>query len=220
MKKLLLALFISVVCLGTSATQAYACAPGETTLYDRCNNAVCYTLPGDCGFDGAPPCWQLIPKTTCVLGGAWLCSAPGHQFILADKGNARMCAATPDDAEKAYIKVIAAPTFNLCNESGGTQACKDCVAKNGVWTAIGCVPTTRSGIVSSFLTLAISLSGGVILLRLLQASFMLSTSQGEPNKVKEAQEVFTSSFAGLLFVLFSIVILNTIGVTILRIPGF
>jgi hypothetical protein len=113
--------------------------------------------------------------------------------------------------------------FNLCQSAGASgqgTACMDCAQNNGVWTAVGCVPTSRTGIVSSFLTLAIGLSGGVILLRLLQASFMLSTSQGEPNKVKEAQEIFTSSFAGLLFVLFSIVILNTIGVNILQIPGF
>lgn len=131
-----------------------------------------------------------------------------------------ICAATQQEAEGVHNQTISAPTFNLCNETGGNAKCSACVDQGGVWTAVGCIKTKRNDIVTSFLTIAISLSGGVILLRLLQASFMLSTSQGEPNKVKEAQEVFTSSFAGLLFVLFSIVILNVIGVKILQIPGF
>jgi hypothetical protein len=46
------------------------------------------------------------------------------------------------------------------------------------------------------------------------------TSQGDPEKVKEARESITAAVAGLLVIIFSIVLLQLITVDILHLPGF
>lgn len=88
------------------------------------------------------------------------------------------------------------------------------------WTAFGCVETSATGIVQSFLRIGLGLAGGFVLLAILYGAFLLTTSSGDPNRVKEGQEMISSAVMGLLFVIFSVVILQFIGVTILRIPGF
>ena len=45
-------------------------------------------------------------------------------------------------------------------------------------------------------------------------------SQGNPEQVKGAREQLTAAIIGLLFIIFSLVILQVIGFNILRIPGF
>jgi hypothetical protein len=45
-------------------------------------------------------------------------------------------------------------------------------------------------------------------------------SQGNPEQVKGAREQLTAAIIGLLFIIFSLVILQIIGVNILKIPGF
>lgn len=90
----------------------------------------------------------------------------------------------------------------------------------GLYTAIGCIPSTSEGIVTQLVKIGLGIAGGVALLMILAGSFMLSTSQGEPKRAGEAKEMITSAVMGLLFVIFSVTILQFIGVTILRIPGF
>ena len=45
-------------------------------------------------------------------------------------------------------------------------------------------------------------------------------SRGDKEKLAGARETLTSAIVGLLFIVLSIVILEIIGVDILRIPGF
>jgi hypothetical protein len=45
-------------------------------------------------------------------------------------------------------------------------------------------------------------------------------SQGNPDQIKDAREQLTAAIIGLLFVVFSLVILQIIGVNILNLPGF
>jgi hypothetical protein len=64
------------------------------------------------------------------------------------------------------------------------------------------------------------MSGAIVLIMILAGAFMLSTSQGDPKKTQDAKELITSAIIGLLFIIFSITILQFVGVSILRIPGF
>jgi len=195
--------------------------PGPPPVTDT-NKCSCVGFPKDagCGGKGQVVCKAPLftPEGSSVPeAGPWELCEPGLYSFTPSGGGSNYCATSQDEADAASGNYTA---FVLCATSGNSPQCTSCADSGGVWTAVGCIPTTRKDIVSTFFTIALYLSGGIILLRLLQASFMLSTSQGEPNKVKEAQEIFTSAFAGLLFVLFSMVILSTIGVNILQIPGF
>jgi hypothetical protein len=90
----------------------------------------------------------------------------------------------------------------------------------GLWTAVGCIPTTYQGLTSSLIKIGLSIAGGVALLMILSAAFTLTTSQGEPKAATEAKDQLTAAVAGLLFIIFSITILQFIGVSILQLPGF
>lgn len=115
--------------------------------------------------------------------------------------------------------------YELCSQQikEGTeewQACIACFENNGVWTAVGCIPSDPESVIVTIITIGLAAGGGIVLIMILVGSFMLSVSQGDPNKMKEAKEIITSAIIGLLFVIFSVTILQFIGVSILHIPGF
>jgi hypothetical protein len=74
--------------------------------------------------------------------------------------------------------------------------------------------------VQTLMTLGLSLAGGAAILMILGAAFTLATSQGEPKRTGEAKDMLTSAIIGLLFIIFSVTILQFIGQGILQIPGF
>lgn len=108
-------------------------------------------------------------------------------------------------------------------QSNPTEAlkCLNCANKGGVWTGIGCVYTDlRSFIQETVFKLGIGLAGGFALLCIIYAAFQMQSSQGNPEKLKKAQEMITSCIMGLMLIIFSVFILRLIGVNILQIPGF
>lgn len=114
-----------------------------------------------------------------------------------------------------------------CQCAGGSFNGEDCVfggessiEGQGIYTAVGCIPSTADGIVRSLVRVGLGIAGGVALLMILAGSFMLSTSQGEPKRAGEAKEMITSAVMGLIFIVFSVAILQFIGISLLRIPGF
>lgn len=109
-------------------------------------------------------------------------------------------------------------TANVCNLPEVLEGMDP--ANQGIYTAVGCIPANSESIVAQMVKIGLGIAGGVALLMILAGSFMLSTSQGEPKRAGEAKELITSAVMGLLFIIFSVAILQFIGVTILRIPGF
>lgn len=120
--------------------------------------------------------------------------------------------------------------FELCNQiidDGMKQQCQNCMSGStstskqpGVWTAIGCIGRDPESITQRLIQLGIGMGGGLCLITCLVGGFLLTTSEGNPKKVEEAREMITGAIIGLLFVLFSVIALQFIGVTIFHIPGF
>jgi hypothetical protein len=67
--------------------------------------------------------------------------------------------------------------------------------------------TTVDSFMSSVIALAVPLSAISAFVLLVFAAYRLMTSQGNPDKLKEAQEVITNAIVGFLFILLSVVIL-------------
>lgn len=129
------------------------------------------------------------------------------------------------DEEQCNEDLSSLFNYELCSQQiqEGTdewEACKTCFEGNGVWTAVGCIPRNPESVITVVVTIGLAAGGGIVLIMILVGSFMLSVSQGDPNKTKEAKEIITSAIIGLLFVIFSVTILQFIGVSILHIPGF
>jgi hypothetical protein len=68
--------------------------------------------------------------------------------------------------------------------------------------------------------LILSVVGGVAILLIMLSGYRLMVSQGNPENIKSAKEQLTAAIIGLLFIIFSLVILQVIGVNILGLPGF
>lgn len=97
-----------------------------------------------------------------------------------------------------------------------------CDANDLCNTALGTISTNIDGVKNFFgdiLKFLIGISGGLALMLYLYAIFITTTSGADQKKLGLASEIFNSVTAGLLFMIFSIVLLKIIGVDILSIPG-
>lgn len=94
---------------------------------------------------------------------------------------------------------------------------KKCLA---VDTAIGIISTEPQAFVRSIFNLVLGLAGGIALILIIISGYKFMASSGNPEATKAATEQLTSAIIGLLFIIFAFVILEMIGVDILKIPGF
>lgn len=100
-------------------------------------------------------------------------------------------------------------------------SCVDCFSAQGFWTAMGCFYFSdwKTFVERNIFGVLIGLAGIISLLCIIYSAFVLQTSRGNPEKIKNAQERLTSCVLGLLLIIFSIFILRLIGVSILGLPG-
>lgn len=91
---------------------------------------------------------------------------------------------------------------------------------NNCETAIGNISTNPVNIITTLLKLILGISGGIALLLIIFSGYRMMTSQGNPEAIQGARETLTSAIVGLLFIIFSLVLLQVIGADILKIPGF
>jgi len=88
-------------------------------------------------------------------------------------------------------------------------------------TAIGPIDVCNiNSLTASILRLGIGIGGGIAFILMLAAVFMIMTSAGDPKRMQAGQELITSALMGLLLIIFSVFLLQLIGVQILAIPGF
>jgi hypothetical protein len=80
--------------------------------------------------------------------------------------------------------------------------------------------TDAAGFVQSIFGLILGLAGGIALLLIMVSGYRLMFARGNPEKMQHVKESLTSAVVGLLFIIFSLVILEVIGVNILKLPGF
>jgi len=141
-------------------------------------------------------------------------------------------ASTSDPADPSCVCVPETKTsntltalYNFCYDHKNVserKACwEGCALKGGIYTGLGCIQTdTKKFIEETVFGLGIGLAGMASLLCIIYAAFTMQSSQGNPEKIKKAQELLTSCIMGLIVIIFSVFILRLIGVSILRIPGF
>lgn len=99
--------------------------------------------------------------------------------------------------------------------------CVDCFRGGGFWTGLGCfyMADSKAFIEKNVFGIGLGIAGMIALLCIIYSAFTYQTSQGNPEKIKSAQERLTSCILGLLLIVFSIFILRLIGVSIFGLPG-
>lgn len=90
----------------------------------------------------------------------------------------------------------------------------------GVMTAVGCIPTQPKAFIQGILKFVTFASGGIALILMFIGAFNMVASAGNPENLKKANDQFVNAVIGLLFILFSVLLLQVIGADILDIPGF
>lgn len=119
-------------------------------------------------------------------------------------------------ASMTHTVLATQPGDQWCTPAGGA-------ANTGINTALGCISTTADPGQGSFfeaiLKIAIGLGGGLALVLMLYGVFIVTTSAGIPDKLKEGGDVITSAVTGLIFIILSVFLLNFIGINILGLPG-
>lgn len=104
------------------------------------------------------------------------------------------------------------------------QACKDCTGEGdeitGFWTGIGCISTSPVQAIGEVLRFMFGIGGFFVFIQIVAGAFGILVSRGNPKSVQDAREKIVNSVVALLFIIFSITILEFIGVKILSIPGF
>lgn len=86
-------------------------------------------------------------------------------------------------------------------------------------TAFGEFLTSPGDFVKQIFGIVLSLAGGVSVILIILSGYRLISSGGNPEKLTAAKDQLVSAIIGLLFIIFSLSILQIIGVDILHIPG-
>ena len=123
----------------------------------------------------------------------------------------------PDPTSKDSLKVN--PETNLpTSPAVGRQ-----------YTFLGCIKSggdgfsnegAAGGVVQTLLNTIFSVAGGIAFLYLLYGSFIIATSQSNPERLNYGRRVVYGAIAGLIFTLGSVFVVKFIASGILKIPGF
>lgn len=109
------------------------------------------------------------------------------------------------------------PTPTFCTNGTYDPKTGTCTS---VDTAFGQLGTSAPDLIKTLFGIILSVAGGIAVVLIIISGYRMILSQGNPEKLQEAREMLTSAIIGLLFIIFSVVILQLIGVTVLHIPGF
>ena len=109
---------------------------------------------------------------------------------------------------------VFAKTTSPCSKLDSQEKCLEVI------TAIGPISTEPQAFVRSIFSIVLGLAGGIALLLIMYSGVKIMSSQGNPEEITAARDQFFSAIIGLVFIIFSFVILQVIGVEVLRIPGF
>lgn len=87
-------------------------------------------------------------------------------------------------------------------------------------TALGCLPVSTSGFTSALLTFLAGTAGAISLVIMLVATVQIMTGGDNAEQVKKGKELFTGAITGLLFIIFSVTLLQIVAGGIIKLPGF
>jgi len=115
----------------------------------------------------------------------------------------------------SFSSVSASRYALFCNSDGSPTSNQT----NRLYTAIGCFPIgdAQSSMVFIF-RWALGIGGGISFLLIILASFQITSSSGNPEKIQAGRELLTSAIAGLIMLIFSFYILKVIGVDLFKLP--
>ena len=89
-----------------------------------------------------------------------------------------------------------------------------------MYTAFGIIDTNPETFIVNIFAILLSAAGGIALFLIIRSGYTIMTSQGKPDQIQNGRDQLIAAIVGLIFFIFSFVILQVIGVDILRIDSF
>lgn len=185
------------------------------------------------------PGWQVSTDRTpgnysltlYDTGGKEICTTQGFQVFnpaqaaaIAAGGGGGGAPTGIDCSKPANTDKCTGGKGMACNLSDGSPisdpTAKRDPATTGIYTAIGCVPTEPKTLIESVLKYGTLAAGGIAFLVMILAALQMITAEGNPETLKNARDKFYSAIIGLLLIIFSVLLMQVIGVDILGLPGF
>lgn len=168
---------------------------------DACNpkNPLYHPSGTGCGFWNTLTCKALKPGTA-TWTHYWRNCAPNN------------CNITSRQCEKYItISVLAGPT--------PLPPAGPCLG-NICPTQIGPFDVSNpQAIIKTILIIVLGIAGFAAVILIVYSGYIFMSSGGDKQKIAAAREILTASLLGLLFIIFSVLILEVIGIHILQIPG-
>ncbi len=151
-----------------------------------------------------------IPEHTTCSPAAKCCDGLSCVALKCEKPGANLKDTNKD--KKAKEKPIPVPK-PPCEKYGDKGKC------DSVSTALGSISTEPGAFIQRIFAFLLGISGGIALLLIIKAGYQIMTSQGKPEGLQQGRDQLIAAIVGLLFLIFSFVLLQTIGVDILHLPG-
>ena len=143
--------------------------------------------------------------------GAATLNSPAYQLVV------KYIEKDPDQIDTASALLGIANTGNHPSCTNYDAANKDCKeASIGIWK----FSTDPAGFVTRIMSFLLSIAGMITTALMIAAGYQFIISRGDKQKLQAARDRIVSLITGLLFIIFSLVILQFITVTILHLPGF
>lgn len=170
----------------------------------------------------------ILPSPTTVpVTGNWLCMYPGstgskcEMLIGLNCPNPDIIGAacfTTQERCETGCTLMSPPPF--ISKTPIEMLCTIVPGRYGINTAVGCFPTdSTNGMLVFILRWALGVAGGIAFLLIVFSAFLIMTSGGNAEKVKSGRELLTAALTGLVVLIFSVFILDLVGLRILQIPG-
>lgn len=223
---------------GESRSVALTCSAGKSPSTSDPSTCVCNpTRPA-----GTQSCTAECPGGTTQINAAQCVESPGKTPVnmvgICPAGfspnkpfDLISCSCIKDETPPQIIPPVPAPVpgdgtriSTPSAESKGVRCEIDSGSVqdsgSGIMTAIGCIPTEPQRLVQGLLRVGTLAGGGIAFLLMLLAALQMITAEGNPNVIKTSQEKFYSAIIGLLLIIFSVLLLQVIGVDLLGLQGF
>lgn len=148
----------------------------------------------------------------------------------AQKGQLRTSTDTPvlpTSTSGTYTQPDADPqNKNACNylmsipDPDSFEKCDDCMKDGHVWTSLGCIKAADPyAFVGQIITWATILGAGLATAIIGFQGLQIVLNGEDPKKVKASQEAITAAISGLLLIVFSIMLMNILGIKVLNITN-
>lgn len=193
--------------LGESCTDSLGdpgqCADGLICDVNTCTKApsdfgsVCYNCASGSTWDGS----KCVNSSKACIEPDLRAYCPGQSTCTQGEG----CQGSINPKEKDKTKLE--PLNTPCGTSLGGDGSKvnECLS---ISSALGDIPTDPFKLVPKIIEIILGISGAIVIILIIRAGYKLMFSQGNPEKVQEAREELTSAIVGLLFIIFSFVLLQ------------